>query len=144
MHTPSFTANSSAYQPESAYRGTEISFVSTFLVPNEDEAILRPSNIHRKPHGKPTLACLYQLSEHAVYHFLSTNHAWHDKAQAIPCPATLQGWACCLQVYDTSRSRQTTLRLKFCYCSWHYISGVAAGYVKTQLPITRHVRLELY
>ena len=35
------------------------------------------------------------------------------------CPAILQGWACCLQVYDTSRSRQTTLRLKIFLCSWH-------------------------
>ena len=82
------------YQPETVYISNEISLKTTSLVPNEDEGIVRPSNIHSKPHETPsetpTMVYLYQLSVHAVLHFLSTNHAQHDKPPAIPCPVILE------------------------------------------------------
>ena len=63
------------YQPESAYTSNEIRSETTSRVHNEDEDILRPSDIHSKPRETPTTAYLYQLFVHAVLHFLSTNHA---------------------------------------------------------------------
>ena len=49
-------------------------------MPNDDEGIVRPSNIRSKPRETPMVAYLYQLSGHAVLHFASSNHAWHESS----------------------------------------------------------------